>query len=109
MIVQGSNNPITINFNAPVENFPVLLVTLWTDKPGYSQPYKMWKKTDMTVSKNTAICNISEAETKELPAGLVYVEAKGLDGDGNTVFWDACAVDVKQRRDSIISLSQIGG
>lgn len=110
MLIQGSNNPLVIQFDADVDNIPVLVVTLWTDAPGHvGRPLKAWELADMTVSGDTAVCPITEAETKAYPAGQLVLEAKGLDGDGNTIFWDEYKLDVKNRRDKVIILTQTGG
>lgn len=109
MIIQGANNPLTIKFDASVAAMPALVVTLWSDKPGLSaHPVKTWTLEDMTVSGDTAVCPITEDETRQLPDGKVTIEAKGLNGDGETVFWDAAVVDVRGRRDKQIRLTQGG-
>lgn len=109
MIIQGANNPLTIKFDASVAALPALVVTLWSDKPGLSaRPVKTWTLEDMTVSGDTAVCPVTEDETRQLPDGKVTIEAKGLDGEGATVFWDAAVVDVRGRRDKIITLTQGG-
>lgn len=109
MIVQGSNNPLTVQFDASVAAMPALVVTLWSDKPGLSaEPVKTWTLADMTVAVDTVTCPITEEETRALPPGYLILEAKGLDGEGATVFWDACAVDVRSRRDKAVRLTQGG-
>lgn len=109
MIIQGSNNPIVIQFDASVENIPMLVVSLWCDSFGSSStnPVKTWDKESMLIDEDTAICQITEEETASLPASMVFIEAKGLDGDGNTIFWDSQSVDVKKRRDKVIRLTQV--
>jgi len=107
MIIQGSNNPLVIQFDASVEDMPVLVVTLWSDTAMYpTKMIKRWNNEDMTIDGNTAVCPISEAETKLIPGGHLYIEAKGLDTNGNTIFWDQYELDVKTRRDKVIMLSQ---
>ena len=110
MIIQGSNNPLVIKFDADISTIPRLVVTLWSDMPGYAgQPVKLWELEDMTINSDTAVCPITEAETKALPTSALVLEAKGLDGDGNTVFWDQYKIDLLRRRDKIITLTQTGG
>lgn len=107
MIVQGSNSPLVIKFDASVAAIPTLVVSMWCDKPGYAaRPVKVWERSDMTISVDTALCPITEDETRALPDGSVTIEAKGLDGSGETVFWDAAVIDVKNRRDKQIKLTQ---
>jgi hypothetical protein len=107
MIIQGSNNPLVIQFDANVEGMPVLVVTLWSDTAGYpTKLVKRWNTEDMTIEENTAICPISEIETKNIPGTKLVLEAKGMDENGNTIFWDQYPLDVKTRRDRIIMLAQ---
>lgn len=110
MIVQGANNPLTIKFDASVADIPTLIVTMWAEKSWYdAQPIKIWTREDMTVSLDTAICPISEDETRALPPGYVVIAAKGLDGNGETVFWDEARIDVLMRRDKAIRLTRSEG
>ena len=102
MIIQGSNNPLVIQFDADVSGLAKLVVTLW-GQPG--TPLKKWERGDMTVSGDTAICPITEAETAKINAPKVTLEVKGLDGEDNTVFWSAVDVDITHRRDRIIKLT----
>lgn len=107
MIIQGSNNPLVIQFDATVEGMPTLVVTLWSDTAMHqTKMIKRWNIEDMTIDDKTAICPITEEETKALPQGKLIIEAKGLDGDGNTIFWDQYELDVKTRRDRVITLTQ---
>jgi len=107
MIIQGSNNPLVIQFDAIVEGMPVLVVTLWSDSASYpTKMIKRWNTEDMTIENDTAICPMEEEETRKLPNGKLVLEAKGLDVNGNTIFWDQYVLDVKGRRDRIIMLTQ---
>lgn len=110
MIIQGSNNPLVIQFDGSVADMPTLVVTLWGDAVGSpNKLLKQWDLDQMTVNDDTVICALSESETKLFPPGQLIIEAKGLDADGNTIFWDQYAIDVKKRRDRIIKLIQTGG
>ena len=109
MIPQGTNNPLVIQFDASIENIPKLVITLWRDSPGYSSKLlKTWELPDMDVSGDTAICPFTEMETRNFPAAPLIIEAKGLDLEGNIIFWDEYPIDVKRRRDKIITLTQVG-
>ena len=106
MVIQGSNNPLVIQFDKQVDNLPQLVITLWYDRSStMSKMIKKWEKDDMMVTGDTAVCSIDEIETSKLPAPALVLEAKGLDAYGNTIFWDEYKLDVKQRRDKIIMLS----
>ena len=102
MIIQGSNNPLVIQFDADVSGLAKLVATLWGRS---GTPLKTWTLSDMSVSGDTAICPITEDETAKLSGMSVTLEVKGLDGSDNTVFWDSVDVDLKQRRDRIIKLT----
>lgn len=109
MIIQGSNNPLTIKFSESVENIPQLVVTLWPDKSGHNaKMIKKWEKDDMMISGDTAVCDFTEAETAALSPVTHVIEAKGLDGNGMTVFWAAYKIDILNRRDKVITLTQEG-
>ena len=107
-LVQGSNVPLTIKFDSSVENLPKLVVTLWSDmRPG--QPLKMWELSDMTVSGDTVICPLTEDETATMPKSVLTVLAKGLDSNGQTVFWDEYPLNTLARKDRIIKLTRQEG
>ena len=108
MIIQGSNNPLIIQFDTAVDTMPVLVVTLWNESIGcQAKMIKKWEIDDMDVNGDTAICPITEQLTKALPNGKLIIEAKGLDENGNTIFWDQYETDVKTRRDKAIAITQI--
>jgi len=107
MLIQGANNPLTIKFSESVENLPTLVVTLWTGNRN-AQLVKMWEKPDMMISGDTAVCDLTEEETRNLSNSTHVIEAKGLDGNGFTVFWAAYDVDVLNRRDKVIVLTEEG-
>lgn len=108
MILQGSNNPLVLQFDASVEGLPKLVVTLWSDRLSQScRPLMKWEKADMSISGDTAVCPLSEQETASLPQATIILEAKGLDGEDNTIFWEECKIDVMRRRDKVIRLTQV--
>lgn len=110
MIILGSNNPLVIQFDADVSGLPTLVVSLWWNVQGHmNSPLHVWERADMSINEDTAVCEITEAETSALPTANLVLEAKGLDSNGNTVFWDAYPVDVLNRRDKVIHLTQTGG
>ena len=107
MLIQGSNNPIVIKFDRSVDTIPVLVVSLWDKLSPGIEPLKAWEREDMTIDGDTAICPNSESETVSMPNDGLILEAKGLDSNRNTVFWDRCEVDVLKRHDRVIRLTQI--
>ena len=109
-ILQGSNNPLVIQFDADISNIPVLVISLWCDKLRYAgKAIKTWTTEDIVVSGDTAVCQLTENETGKFPDADLILEAKGLDNHGNTVFWDQYTVNVQSRHDKVIHLTQTEG
>ena len=107
MILQGANNPLVVKFDSDVSSLPALVITLWRDAPGQSgTPLKKWELDDMTVDEDTVTCELTESETAQMPTGKIILEAKGLDSEGKTVFWDQYPMTIKSRHDKTIVLSQ---
>lgn len=105
MIIQGSNYPLVIQFNEDVSAVPKLLVTLWRDiNASQSVLIKKWEKPDMRISNDTAVCPLSESVTRHLPLRTLVVEIKGLDENGNEIFYEQDEQGVYRRRDKDISL-----
>lgn len=111
MVIQGSNNPLVIKFNTSVEGLTELVVSLWDkSKNGENGRFlKSWRKADMTVDGDTVVCPMTEQLTQALPNTSVSVLAKGLDEEGETVFWDEYTLPVKARMDKGISLTKTEG
>ena len=108
MIVQGSNNPLVLTFDQSVDDIPSLSVTLWSATGRLTRPLKAWTRADMMINGATVVCPLTEDETKNLVSTNLILEAKGLDGDGNTIFWDEYPIDLHKRRDRMITLTQEG-
>ena len=102
MIIQGSNNPITLTFDESVADIPTLVATLWA---GYGNMIKRWDKTDMGIDGETVTLPLSEEETAALSGGAIMLDVKGVDSDGNIVFWDEAGIRVLPRRDHSITLT----
>lgn len=108
MIVQGSNNPLVLTFDQSVDSIPVLSVTLWSATGRGTNPIKAWTNEDMMINGDTVVCPLTESETASLVPLKLMLEAKGLDSEGNTIFWAEYPIDTYKRRDRIISLTQEG-
>lgn len=104
MLIQGSNNPLVIQFDQSVTGCPKLVVSLWGAS---GDALKTWTLEDMTVDDDTVICPLTEEETAAIGGAKVTLEAKGLDDEDNTIFWDAVDVYVKGRRDKVIRLTGV--
>lgn len=64
MIIQGSNVPLTIQFDANVAEIPKLVVTLWNDS-SIRKLIKKWEKSDMTISEDTAISLLNRIKLQQ--------------------------------------------
>ena len=103
MIIQGSNNPLVFQFDADVSTIPTMVVSLWSDLPGYAnKPLKIWWTEDMLINGDTAICDITENETRNLPSSKVIIAIKGWDENGITAFWEELPIDINTRHDKNI-------
>lgn len=102
MIIQGSDNPLVIEFDDDVSGCSGLVVSLWAGSN--TEPVKVWEKTDMEISGATVICPISESVTAGLRSISATIEAKGLDEYGNMIFWDEMKVPVKARFDRNLTM-----
>lgn len=99
-ILQGSNNPLVIEFDEDV-TVPKLSVTLWNS----AKLLKAWDENTIDRDGNRIICALSEDETSAFPASNVTIEIKGLDDDGFTVFWEKFTINVEARKDKVIKLT----
>ena len=59
-------------------------------------------KSEWVLDGDTVTLPLTESETRALPVGWLQVEAKGLDTEGNTLFWAEMQIDVAFRRDKSI-------
>lgn len=78
-----------------------LVISLWSLT---GELVREWDLDEITVQEDTAICPLTEDETKAFPNTIVTIEAKGIDSDGDMVFWDQMDVKIVKRRDKAISL-----
>lgn len=108
MIVQGSNNPLVLTFDTSVENVPILSITLWNAAKWKSKLLKAWTRSDVIINGDTVVCPLTESETANLSAESLVLEVKGLDDEGNTIFWAEYQLDLLSRRDKVITLTQGG-
>ena len=101
MLIQGTNSPLVIQFDQDVSTMAKLVITLWSLT---GELVREWDLDEITVQEDTAICPLTEDETKAFPNTIVTIEAKGLDEMGEMVFWDQMDVKMVKRRDKVISL-----
>jgi hypothetical protein len=73
MIIQGSNNPITLTFSEDIADIPTLVATLWA---GSGQMIKRWDKADMGLDGEVVTLPLTEEETAQLGGGTLTVATK---------------------------------
>lgn len=66
MVIQVSNNPLVIKFNANVEDLTELVVSLWDKSKSVDNGrfLRSWRKADMTISGDTAVIPMTEQFTQ---------------------------------------------
>ncbi len=101
MIIQGTNIPLVVTFDADVSEIPALLITLWHR----GTELKRWIKTDVDINVDKVTLPLTEEETAAFPEGYATLMAKGLDEYGLTVFWEEMPVLVEARKDKGISIT----
>ena len=102
MIIQGTNLPLVVTFDADVSETAALVITLWRRN---GTELKRWTKNDMQITEDTVELPLTEEETAAFPEGYNTLEAKGLDEYGQTIFWEAMPLLVEGRRDKGISIT----
>jgi hypothetical protein len=102
MIIQGSNNPITLTFDSDLTDIPTLVATLWL---GRGIMLKRWDKSDMSIDGEVVTLPLTEEETAQMGGGTIVLDVKGLDEDGYTIFWEEASLRVLPRRDHGITLT----
>lgn len=101
VIVQGSNNPLTVQFEDTVAGIPDIVCTMWRE----ITLIKKWEKTDMLIDDDTIICPLSAEETAALIPTPHDILIKALDSDGNTLIYVDLRINVVARNDKDIELT----
>lgn len=102
MIIQGTNIPLTITFDADLADIADIVVTMWRRK---GVELKRWTKADMSIEGDTAILPITEEESASWPEGYNTLSVKGLDENGQTVFWEEAPILVEGRNDKSVRIT----
>ena len=89
MIVQGSNEPIIIEFDFE-SNIKKVNIALFDNS---SNKLKSWSFTDKDILDNVVIAPLSETETMNFPDGIIHLEVKWLDDDD--VIWNTNVISVR--------------
>lgn len=102
MLIQGTSEPLVIRFDRDLTDAAALIITLWKPPGTLLKKYGL---SDVVVDEDTVSCPLTEEESAGFPA-VVRIEAKGLDDEGNQIFWDAINVDILYRYDRDIRLTE---
>lgn len=95
MIIQGSNQPITIQFSEPVQDLKNISVTL-TDMCGHKIH---WKINNLVIENDLVYAPLSQRETSELSQGICQIDVKWVDVDGMTQFSETQHDNIVGRQD----------
>ena len=106
MIIQGSNSPLTLTFDTDVSGIPTLVATLWA---GVGTMIKRWDKADMEIDEDIVYLPLTEEETSAMAPGIVALDVKGLNDDGEIIMYDEADVQIISRRDSGIPMTYTPG
>lgn len=101
VFVQGSNNPLCVQFDEAIDELPDIVVTLWRE----NKLIKKWEKADMLIDDDTIVCPISAEETAAMIPTPHIIQIKALDENGYTIIYVALKINVVPRNDSGIELT----
>lgn len=94
-IIQGSNEPITIDFPEDVSNARKIEVHLYNEL----RKLKHWSKEELLISESTVIAPLTENETMNFPNSSAKLEVKWKDANGNNKFSEIVSINIVSRKD----------
>lgn len=97
MIIQGSNEPIIIEFDESIEAIKMEM-SLYTR----NKELKHWSYSDLVISDKTVKAPLKESETMGYPVGDASVELKWKDQEGYNHFADILHTEIVPRRDKTL-------
>lgn len=89
MIIQGSNEPIVIEFRVDHE-IKKVNIALFGE---HDAVIKEWSFDGGDIIDNTVVAPLSEEETMEFPCGILMLEVKWL--DGNDTIWHGNVISIR--------------
>lgn len=102
MIIQGSNNPIVLEFDSPVENITDLSALLSPKGiyrcDGSNNYVKHWRLDDVQKSGRTILLPLTQNETLLFNPGRYELEVKWVEND-NVIFARVIMIQVEARTD----------
>lgn len=104
VIIQGSNNPIVVNFDRDISQCPSVEVGLYLPKAHGYLTLKEWHKADISFNENEAYIELplSQEETLSFPSGKISLEIKALDSDNSVVVFDTILGRVEERNNEVV-------
>lgn len=85
MIIQGSNSPIQVQFDdvSCIRKYSIALIMADERRRMENVILKHWDTDDLEFAGNTVYAPLTEQETLSFPPGVVSVEIKWIDDDGD--------------------------
>ena len=94
MIIQGSNNPIILEFDSPIEG-----ITDFSAVLSYKgQSIKQWRLGDVQIEDDSITMPLTQEETLVFPSDRLCLEVKWVDND-NICFAEKIIISVEKRFD----------
>lgn len=98
MLIQGTNAPITIEFDDDTSGILDISVALTKE----CKVLLDWKKDDVTFDGKFVYCPLEQEKTIHLPTGLACLEIKWTNSDGEVHFAELNMVRIEKRLDQTI-------
>lgn len=98
MLIQGTNAPITIEFDDDTSSILDISVALAKE----NRILIKWGKSDVVFDGKFVYCPLEQAQTVNLPTGLACLEIKWTNPDGEVHFSELNVVRIEKRLDGTI-------
>lgn len=98
MLIQGTNAPLTIEFDDSTSQILDISVAIVKD----NKVLIGWTKEDITLDGVFAYCPLTQVGTMDLPTGLANLEVKWTNQDGEVHFAELVVVRIEKRVDQTI-------
>lgn len=98
MIIQGSNEPIVLEFDRDMSEVQKFSAVLFKQAKALStnsidSELKKWSREDAFIEDGKVILGLKEEETMKFPVGVATLEVKWLD-NADVMFADEVQIDV---------------
>lgn len=95
MIIQGSNEPVVIEFRVEHE-IKKVNVAIFDEQDNL---IKDWSFGSVDITNNTVVAPLTEQETMDFPVGILSLEIKWLDNDDNIWHSNVISFRCSERND----------